>query len=207
MPLDDVGRLARRPPDSLQTDRRHAGIGGRRRQGLRRPPALERRPGPSRARDRRDDVGPPRRPSAGRRRRYHEAALRRPRRAMRRSAGSRASRPLARGLASAPSAPSFRGSPHRNMAMVGRGSACARGDAARCAAHPAFSMAFSCIEAGSLRLAFEPLRPGALPVQIVLARIVVRSIRLMDRLRPAGRRSDSAPRVPAEAPLRTPTNG
>ena len=80
-------------------------------------------------------------------------------------------------------------------------------DAARCAAHPAFSMAFSYIEGGSPRLAFQPLRPGALPIQITLARIVVRSIRLMDRLRPAGRRSDSAPRVPAEAPLRTPTNG
>ena len=80
-------------------------------------------------------------------------------------------------------------------------------DAAHCAAHPTFSMAFSQIETRSPRLAFKPLRPKALPLQIALARVAVRVIRVMDRLRHAGRRSGSAPLVAGDTPARTPTNG
>ena len=78
--------------------------------------------------------------------------------------------------------------------------------AARCAGHSVFNMAFAEIEKASSCLSFKPLRPAALPLQIAMAKVVLRIVRAMDRARPAGRRSGNVPHVAGEAPAQSQPN-
>ena len=78
--------------------------------------------------------------------------------------------------------------------------------AASCAGHPVFNMAFAEIEKTSPGLSFKPLRPAALPLQIAMAKVLLRIVRAMDRSRSAGRRSGNVPHVAGEAPAQSQPN-
>ena len=132
-----------------------------------------------------DDLGPPQRPRAGRRRGHDPVALRAPRRPLRRQARTRLRRPVPLRLAAAPAPPSRSGPARAEHVDWARLLSIPPEEARRIAAIPVAGLAIAQAEHASPRLVYRPLGPKALPGQIRVAKVALVAVRAIVRIRDA----------------------